>query len=100
MDEKLFYILAADLAMRAKYYSERKDYDAAVAYDNAFDMLAYAINGNWECLRQFGWSDEAEELINKVGIDIDLWDLEELIKQNATEEWACTPEAVAKVCGV
>lgn len=82
MDKKLFYILAADFLMRANYYHGRKDYNAAVAYDDAFDMLAYAINNNWDCLRQFSWSDEAEDLINKIGTDIDLWELEELIKNH------------------
>lgn len=87
MEKKLFYILAAIIAMRAKYWNEKAkaNYDevalgCTIAYDNAFDMLAYAINGNWDCLRQFGWSDEAEELINEVGTDLDLWSLEDLIK--------------------
>lgn len=78
--KKILKILATMFAMRARYYHERKEHDSAVAYDNAFDMLAYAVNGNWDCLSQFGWSDEAEDLINKVGADIDFWDLEDLIK--------------------
>lgn len=88
MEKKLFYILAAIIAMRAKYWNNKAkaNHDevamgAGIAYDNAFDLLAYAIHGNWDCLRQFAWSDEAEELINKIGIDIDLWDLEDLIKK-------------------
>ena len=88
MEKKLFYILAAIIAMRAKYWNEKakNNYDevalgCTTAYDNAFDMLAYAINGNWDCLRQFGWSDEAEELINKIGTDIDLWELEDFIRK-------------------
>ena len=74
--------------MRAKYWNNKAkaNHDevamgAGIAYDNAFDLLAYAINGNWDCLRQFSWSDEAEELINKIGTDIDLRDLEDLIKK-------------------
>lgn len=78
--EKIFKILAAMFALRAKYYHERKEHDIAVTYDNAFDMLAYAATGRWDCLSQFGWSDEAEDLINEIGIDIDFWDLEDLIK--------------------
>lgn len=78
--KKLFKILAAILAMRAEYYEDRKEYDTAVAYANAYDMVAYAINGRWDCLSQFGWADEAEDLINKVGVDIDFYELEDLIR--------------------
>ena len=87
MDKKIFYTLAAMFLMRAKYWNgkAKENYDEialgnATAYDNAFNMLAYALRGNWDYLRQFGWSDEAEELINKVGTDIDLWKLEEIVK--------------------
>ena len=87
-DKKIMKILAAIYVMRAKYWASKakEGYDEVAlglscAYDNAFDMLAYAATGNFDCLRQFGWSDEAEELINKVGVDIDFWDLEELIKK-------------------
>ena len=78
--KKIFKILAAIFAMRSKYYQERENYSAAVAYRDALDMLAYAVNGNWDYLSQFGWSDEAEDLINKVGADVDFWDLEDLVK--------------------
>ena len=77
---KIFKILAAILAMRAEYYEDRKEYDAAVAYANAYDMVAYAASDRWDCLSQFGWADEAEDLINKVGVDIDFYELEDLIR--------------------
>lgn len=80
MDKKLSYFLAANFLMRAKYYDERKEYGVAVTYESAFVMIAHAINGSYDCLRQFGWSDEAEELIDKIGTDIDPWDLENLIR--------------------
>lgn len=83
-DKKIMKILAAIFLMRCVYWHNKSDFNyhmIGTAYDDAFDMLAYAVNGNWDCLRQFGWSDEAEELINKVGDDIDFWDLEELIKK-------------------
>lgn len=82
---KIFKILAAMLAMRAEYYEDRKEYDAAVAYANAYDMVAYAVKGRWDCLGQFGWADEAEDLINKVGADIDFYELEDLIRGGKTE---------------
>ena len=85
--EKIFKILAAMFAMRAQYWANKskEKYDEmavglSCAYDDAFDMLAYAVNGRWDCLFQFGWSDEAEDLINKVGIDIDFYELEDLIR--------------------
>lgn len=84
--KKMMMILATIFAMRAKYWANKskEKYDEmalglSCAYNDAFDMLAYVITNNWDCLRQFGWSDEAEDLINKIGTDIDLWDLEEKI---------------------
>ena len=78
--KKLFKILAAMFALRAKYYEDRKEYDTAIAYANAYDMVSYAVRGRWDCLSQFGWADEAEDLINKVGADIDFYELEDLIR--------------------
>ena len=69
--KKLFKILAAMLALRTEYYYKCKDYKTATTYANAYDMVAYAANDRWDCLSQFGWADEAEDLINKVGADID-----------------------------
>lgn len=85
-DKKIFKVLAAIFALRASYYNDTKHYDMAVAYSDAFDMLAYAATGNWDCLRQFGWSDEAEALIEKIGTDIDFWDLETLISKRTNNE--------------
>ena len=83
-NKKIFKVLGAIFALRARYYDERGEHWAASAYINAFDMLAYATQENgkgWENLRQFGWSDEAEELIDKLGADIDFWDLEDFIRK-------------------
>lgn len=79
--EKLLKIVGAIFLMRAEYYRGLDQFWMSVAYDDAFDMLAYAATGNWDCLSQFGWSDDAEYFINKVGADIDFWDLEDLIKK-------------------
>lgn len=78
--KKLFKILAAMLAMRADYYYKCKDYNTAIAYANAYDMVAYVANNRWDCLSQFSWADEAEDLINKVGVNIDFYELEDLIR--------------------
>lgn len=86
--KRLFKILAAIFAMRSVYWRNKalKENDnwalgLATAYSDAFDMFAYTAEGEWHCLAQFDWSDEAEELIDKVGVDIDFWDLEDLIKE-------------------
>lgn len=79
MDEKIMKMFAAILAMRANYYNARDDHHAAVAYENAFEMLVYAYEGGWDYLRQFGFSDAAEDLIDRVGSDIDLRELREII---------------------
>ena len=78
--KKLFKILAAMLAMRADYYYKHKDYNTAIAYANAYDMVAYVANNRWDYLSQFSWADEAEDLINKVGVNIDFYELEDLIR--------------------
>ena len=80
MDEKIFKVLAAIFAIRSKEYVKRGDFVAASVYDNAFDMLSYAVKDRWDCLLEFDWAIEATDLIEKVGTDIDFWDLEELIK--------------------
>ena len=80
--EKLFKILAAMFLMRSQYHHEHGNHKASVAYDNAFDMLVYAEKGRWDCLLQFGFADEAEQLIDKIGADIDYYDLEEIVLGN------------------
>lgn len=80
-NEKILKVLAAILAMRAKYYEKRKDHWSASAYESAYFMLMYAACEDWDCLRQFGWSDEAEALINEVGADTDFIKLLTLIKE-------------------
>jgi len=83
--EKIFKILAANFAIRSAYYHIHGNRDMRLAYDDAFDMLAYATKGRWDCLSQFGWMDEAEELVDKVGEQIDFWELEEIVKTDAFE---------------
>ena len=89
-------ILAAIFALRARYYRERWEQEQnevflgeGCAYENAFDMLAYAAQDNgwgWDCLCQFGWADEAEAIINKLGADVDFWDLENFIKEGLDKQ--------------
>lgn len=61
MDKKIFYTLAAIFLLREEYWNSKakENYDEValgqtIAYDNAFNMLAYALRGDWDYLRQFG----------------------------------------------
>ena len=78
-NDKIMKMLAAIFALRAKYYSDKGWHQEAVAYEDAFEMLAYACSGRLNSLRQFGWSDEAEDILDNVGTNIDFWDLQEYI---------------------
>ena len=44
------YGIMRERAEDAKY---NKDFVRATAYESASDMLRYAVNENWECLRQY-----------------------------------------------
>lgn len=78
-DEKIFRMLFIMFALRAKFYNDKwmreDDYTALgmdCAYGNACDMLRYAMAGEWDYLRQFGWADEAEEILDRYGDDFSL----------------------------
>ena len=59
---------------RAHYYfTQYQDLSRATAYQSAADILRYAMEENWEALNQYDYYNE-----------------------DVTEEWACTPAAVAK----
>ena len=86
-NEEIIKTLAAILVLRIKYWSNEAKgfYDEmalgmSIAYENAFEMLVYAAKGDWYALRQFSWSDEAEDLLERVGFDIDFYELEKIIK--------------------
>ena len=87
--ENIMKLLITIFAFRAEYYDHREDNYAkgmAWAYENAIDMAYYASRGDWECLRQFGWSDEAEALLEKIGYDnFDAWEIRDIIKKEMWE---------------
>ena len=87
-DEKIMRFVAIILALRAKYWNNkaRENYDevamgAGIAYDNAFDLLRYAMAGEWDYLRQFSWSDEAEEILDRYDDALDLDTIKAIINQ-------------------
>ena len=84
-DKKILRVLAAIFALRAKYFDSRGDHWSASAYESAYYMLSYAAMGWVDELRQFGWSDEAEALIDEAGEDVDFYKIMELIRQRSLE---------------
>jgi len=57
-------VIAAMFLIRENEARKRKDYGAAVAYANAFDLLCYAIDQRDDCLCQFDGYAQANELLN------------------------------------
>ena len=87
--ENILEFLLVIFAFRAEYYDLREDdfgKGMAWAYDNAMDMLYYASRGEWDYLRQFGWSDEAEALLEKIDRkNLDPWNLRDIVKKEMWE---------------
>ena len=85
-DEKIMRFVAIILALRAKYWNNKakESHDevamgAGIAYDNAFDLLRYAMAGEWDYLRQFSWSDEAEEILDRYDDALDIETIKAII---------------------
>jgi hypothetical protein len=72
-------VIAAMFLLREKEANARKDYGAAVAYANAYDLLCYAIDQRDDCLCQFDGYKEANELLNSVEVG-GAWELESIVK--------------------
>lgn len=79
----LIKIIAALFLIREREANERKRYDAAVAYANAYDWLCYAAEDRDDCLSMFDGYSEASDFINSVDFKW-LWELEELFKNNSS----------------
>lgn len=89
-NEKIMKILAVMFLMRFNYwheqyhttngYAKENALGRMGAFDDAYDMLAYAAEGNLACLSQFGWYEEAKELIERIGPDTKMWELEDIVK--------------------
>lgn len=58
-------VIAAWFLIREKAAQDRKDYGAAVAYANAYDMLCYAVDNRDDCICQFDDYEDALALLNK-----------------------------------
>ena len=58
-------VIAAWFLVREQAAQERKDYGAAVAYANAYDMLCYAVDDREDMISLFDDYDKAIALLNK-----------------------------------
>ena len=58
-------IIAMLFLIREREAQERKDYGAAVAYANAYDMLCYAVDDRDDYISQFDGYEDALALLNK-----------------------------------
>lgn len=72
-------IIAAMFLLREREAQARKDYGAAVAYANAYDLLCYAIDQRDDCLCQFDGYEEANRLLNTTEVG-NVWELEGIVK--------------------
>jgi len=77
---KLFHALAAWFLIREEQANYRKDYGAAVAYANAYDLLCYTIDKNKDCLMQFDDMDKAIQFAFEHR-NSPVWELEEIFKK-------------------
>ena len=63
---KCMTIIANLFLIREHEARERKDYGAAVAYANAYDLLNYAIENREDCISQFDGYDKAKEMTSSL----------------------------------
>lgn len=76
---EMMKLIAVMFLLRAQEHRDRKEFWGAIAYDNAFDWLCYAFEGNEDCLSQFDGYFEAKAFIEKHP-DLDMWAIEDFIK--------------------
>ena len=76
---KLLRILCAFFLFREEAAHDRKEYAAAVAYANAYDLLCYAMHESKDCISMFDGFEDAL-LFAFEHRDVDVWEFEELFK--------------------
>jgi hypothetical protein len=76
-NERLIFRALGMIRERALFWEAEQDYKRAGAYGSAANILAYAMMKDIAALNNFDYYNE-----------------------DVTEEWACTPAAVAKECEV
>ena len=73
-------VIAMLFLIREREAQARKDYSAAVAYANAYDLLCYAVHDRDDCLCQFDGYEEANHYLNQLADGTDIWNLGEIYK--------------------
>lgn len=76
---EMMKLIAVMFLLRSQEHRNKKEFWGAMAYNNAFDWLCYALEDNKDCLSQFDGYDEAKAFI-KEHPDLDMWALEDFIK--------------------
>ena len=76
---EIMKLIAVMCLLRAREHRIHKEFWGAVAYDNAFDWLCYALEGNEDCISQFDGYEEAKAFIEEHP-DLDTWAIEDFIK--------------------
>lgn len=76
---EIIKIIAVMFLLRAQEHSNKNEFWGAIAYDNAFDLLCYALEDNEACISQFDGYDEAKAFIEKHP-DLNMWAIEDFIK--------------------
>ena len=76
---EMMKLIAVMFLLRAQEHSDKKEFWGAIAYDNAFDLLCYALEDNEDCISQFDGYDKAKAFI-KEHPNLDMWVIEDFIK--------------------
>jgi len=76
---EMIKIIAVMFLLRAQEHSNKNEFWGAVAYDNAFDLLCYALEDNKDCISQFDGYEEAKAFVEEHP-DLNTWALEDFIK--------------------
>ena len=76
---EMMKLIAVMFLLRAQEHRNKNEFWGAIAYDNAFDWLCYALEDNKDCLSQFDGYEEAKAFIEEHP-DLNTWALENFIK--------------------
>ena len=76
---EMMKLIAVMFLLRAQEHRNKNEFWGAIAYDNAFDWLCYALENNKDCLSQFDGYEEAKAFIEEHP-DLNTWALENFIK--------------------
>ena len=76
---EMMKLIAVMFLLRAQEHRNKNEFWGAIAYDNAFDWLCYALEDNKDCISQFDGYEEAKAFVEEHP-DLETWALEDFIK--------------------